>query len=103
MQPMAARKLLGGLRSRGRLAAAAAVAALLVSSLVTAAYADPGPGEQDRGRPSPTPTSSQNPPTLTPAGGSYLEGTAKVAAVPTVAGDSVAKLDIDGTALNATR
>ncbi|TMR96330.1 metallophosphoesterase [Nonomuraea basaltis] len=100
---MAARKLLGGLRSRGRLTAAAAIAALLVSSLVTAAYADPGPAEQDRGRPSPTPTGSQNPPTLTPAGGSYLEGVAKIAAVPAVAGDSVTKLAIDGTALNATR
>ncbi|MDP4501657.1 metallophosphoesterase [Nonomuraea turcica] len=80
---------------------AAVVAVLLASSLVTAAYADPG--EQDRGRPTPTPTSSPSPPTLTPAGGSYLEGTVKVAAVPAAAGDSVAKLDIDGTALNATR
>ncbi|MFG1705290.1 hypothetical protein ACFLIM_19050 [Nonomuraea sp. M3C6] len=69
---------------------------------MTAAYADPQPGEQERGRPSPTPTSSKTPPTLTPAGGSYLEGTAKVAAVPTAAGDSVTKLAIDDTALNAT-
>ncbi|MEV1171203.1 metallophosphoesterase [Nonomuraea sp. NPDC049784] len=100
---MAARKLLGGLRSRGRLAAVAAAAALLAGSLVTAAHADPGQAEQDRGRPSPTPTSSQSPPTLTPAGGSYLEGTVKVAAVPTAAGDSVTKLAIDDTALNPTR
>jgi hypothetical protein len=76
---------------------------LLVSSLVTAAYADPQPGERDRGRPSPTPTGSQNPPTLTPVSGSYLEGTAKVVAVPTTAGDSVTKLAVDGTALDATR
>ncbi|MEU0485803.1 metallophosphoesterase [Streptosporangium sp. NPDC006013] len=74
-----------------------------MSSLVTAAYADPGPGEQNRGRPSPTPTSSQTPPTLTPANGSYLVGTAKVAAVPAAAGDSVTKLAIDDTALDATR
>ncbi|MGW0593888.1 metallophosphoesterase [Streptosporangium sp. NPDC002607] len=74
-----------------------------MSSLVTAAYADPGPGEQNRGRPSPTPTSSQIPPTLTPANGSYLVGTAKVAAVPAAAGDSVTKLAIDDTALDATR
>ncbi|MER6176082.1 metallophosphoesterase [Streptosporangium sp. NPDC001681] len=100
---MAARKLLGGLGSRRRFAAAGAIAVLLVSSLVTAAYADPGPGEQNRGRPSPTPTSSQIPPTLTPANGSYLVGTAKVAAVPAAAGDSVTKLAIDDTALDATR
>ncbi|RVX43751.1 DNA repair exonuclease SbcCD nuclease subunit [Nonomuraea polychroma] len=95
------RELLGALWRRGRLGTAAVVAALLASGPVTAAYADPG--DQDRGRPTPTPTASQSPPTLTPAGGSYLEGTVKVAAVPTAAGDSVAKLDIDGTALNATR
>ncbi|MEO3876408.1 metallophosphoesterase [Nonomuraea sp. B12E4] len=79
---------------------------MLATTLVTAAYADPAPGEQDRGRPRPTPTGSPAtpaPPALTPADGSYLEGTAKVAATPTAAGDSLAKLDIDGTALNATR
>ncbi|MDP9842765.1 metallophosphoesterase [Streptosporangium lutulentum] len=97
------RKLLGGLGSRRRFAAAGAVAVLLVSSLVTAAYADPGPEEQGRGRPSPTPTGSQTPPVLTPVSGSYLGGTVKVAATPTVAGDSVTKLAVDGTALNATR
>ncbi|MFB4282361.1 hypothetical protein ACBJ59_44200 [Nonomuraea sp. MTCD27] len=74
-----------------------------MSSLVTAAYADPAPGEQERGRPTPTPTGTQSPPTLTPASGSYLEGTVKAAAVPTAAGDSVTKLAIDDTALNATR
>ncbi|GAA5037457.1 hypothetical protein HNP84_003134 [Thermocatellispora tengchongensis] len=74
-----------------------------MNGLVTAAYADPGAGEADRGRPSPTPTGSQTPPSLTPADGSYLEGTVKVAAVPAVAGDSVARLDIDGSALDATR
>ncbi|MFB9628997.1 metallophosphoesterase [Nonomuraea helvata] len=100
---MAARNLLGGLRSRGRLAAVAAAAALLAGSLVTAAYADPGQGEQERGRPTPTPTASQSPPALTPAGGSYLEGTVKVAAVPTAAGDSVTKLAVDDTPLDATR
>ncbi|MEV4178873.1 metallophosphoesterase [Nonomuraea sp. NPDC049709] len=74
-----------------------------MSSLVTAAYADPAPGEQERGRPTPAPTGTQSPPTLTPASGSYLEGTVKAAAVPTAAGDSVTKLAIDDTALNATR
>ncbi|HUR08813.1 MAG TPA: hypothetical protein VM347_40170, partial [Nonomuraea sp.] len=77
-----------------------------MSSLVTSAYADPDPAQQERGRPSPTPTSSQspaNPPALTPVSGSYLEGKVKVAAVPSTAGDSVTKLDIDGTALDATR
>ncbi|MDR8412419.1 metallophosphoesterase [Nonomuraea sp. 3-1Str] len=76
-----------------------------MSSFVTAAYADPGPAEQERGRPTPTPTSTgtRTPPTLTPADGSYLEGTAKVAAVPATAGDSVTKLAVDGTALDATR
>ncbi|WP_125636304.1 metallophosphoesterase [Nonomuraea sp. WAC 01424] len=102
MQPMAARQLLGGLRRKGRLAAATAAAAVLVSSIVTAAYADPG--EQGRGRPTPTPTSTPAaPPALTPATGSYLEGTAKVAAVPVTAGDSVTKLDIDGAPVEATK
>ncbi|MFC7386070.1 metallophosphoesterase [Sphaerisporangium rhizosphaerae] len=99
---MAARRSLGGLGGRGRLAAAAAVVALLVSSATTTAYADPAPAGHDRGRPSPSPTASQAPPTLTPAEGAYVEGTAKVAAAPAVAGDSVAKLAIDGTALDAT-
>ncbi|MFI7230312.1 metallophosphoesterase [Nonomuraea angiospora] len=103
---MAARKSLGGLGGRARFALAASIATLLVSSFVTAAHADPGtPAEQDRGRPSPTPTTTAvpSPPTLTPVNGSYLEGTAKVAAVPTAAGDSVTKLAVDDTALNATR
>ncbi|MEV0344910.1 metallophosphoesterase [Nonomuraea sp. NPDC050680] len=102
MRP-AARHLFGGVRSRGRLAAVGTAVALLVSSLVTAAYADPGPTETDRGRPTPTPTSSQSPPTLTPISGSYLEGKVKVAAAPVAAGDSVTKLAIDGGALNATK
>lgn len=85
---MAARRL--------RLATTAAVAVLLVSSLASAAYADPA-------RPSPTPTTTPSLPTLTPADGAYLEGTTKVAAVPTAAGDSVTKLAVDGAALNATR
>ncbi|MFC7582849.1 metallophosphoesterase [Nonomuraea antimicrobica] len=102
---MASPKSLGGLLTRGRLATAAALAVLLAGSLVTSAYADPAPAQQDRGRPSPTPTASPttNPPTLTPASGSYLEGTVKVAAVPTAAGDSVTKLAVDDTALDATR
>ncbi|MFC4009149.1 metallophosphoesterase [Nonomuraea purpurea] len=70
-----------------------------MSSLVTAAHADPGA----QGRPTPTPTGTPSPPTLTPAGGSYIEGTVKVAAVPTSAGDSVTKLDIDGTAIDAAK
>ncbi len=81
----------------------AMVATLLVSGVVTAAHADPDPGNAGRGRPSPTPTSSPTPPTLTPAGGSYIEGTVKVAAVPTAAGDSVTELAVDGAALKADR
>ncbi|WP_214415735.1 metallophosphoesterase [Sphaerisporangium fuscum] len=79
------------------------VAALLVSGVVRAAHADPEPGKTVQGRPSPTPTGSRTPPTLTPADGSFLEGTAKIAAVPTTAGDSVTKLALDGTAVDATR
>ncbi|MGW4407791.1 metallophosphoesterase [Nonomuraea sp. NPDC004702] len=97
---MAARQLSGGSRSRGRLAVTTALAAVLVGGFVTAAYADPG--EQGRGRPTPTPTSTPAPPALTPATGSYLEGTAKVAAVPVTAGDSVTKLDLDGNPVTAT-
>ncbi len=99
----AAHKSRGGL---GRLAAVGTVVVLLMSSLVTSAYADPDPAQQEQGRPTPTPTSSQSPatpPTLTPVSGSYLEGKVKVAAVPSTAGDSVTKLDIDGTAVDATR
>ncbi|TMR26806.1 hypothetical protein ETD85_41290 [Nonomuraea zeae] len=102
MRP-AARRFLSGLANRGRLATVGTVAVLLVSSLVTAAYADPQPGEQERGRPSPAPTGSRTPPALTPAAGSYLEGTVKVAAVPATAGDSVTKLAVDDTAIDATR
>ncbi|MEU7740923.1 metallophosphoesterase [Nonomuraea sp. NPDC049158] len=104
MRP-AARHLFGGVRSRGRLAAVGTAVALLVSSLVTAAYADPGPADADRGRPTPTPTptTSQSPPTLTPISGSYLEGKVKVVAAPVAAGDSVTKLAIDGGAVNATK
>ncbi|MGW0803491.1 metallophosphoesterase [Nonomuraea sp. NPDC002799] len=72
-----------------------------MSTLATAAYADPA--EQQRGRPTPTPTSSTTPPTLTPAAGSYLEGTAKIAAVPTTAGDSVTKLTVGDAAIEATK
>ncbi|WP_256862291.1 hypothetical protein [Microbispora sp. GKU 823] len=103
---MAARKLLGGLRRRGHLAVAAVialVATLLVSGVVTAAHADPDPATAGRGRPSPTPTGSPTPPSLSPADGSYIEGTVKVAAVPAAAGDSVTELAVDGAALNATR
>ncbi|WP_285774867.1 metallophosphoesterase [Microtetraspora sp. NBRC 13810] len=74
-----------------------------MSSLVTAAHADPGPEERDRGRPRPAPTGTTAPPALTPATGSYLEGTAKVAATPATAGDSVTRLAVDGTPLDATR
>ncbi|MFI7610624.1 metallophosphoesterase [Nonomuraea terrae] len=97
---MAAR-LLGGLCRRGRLVTAAGIAALLVSSLVTAAHADPV--QQGRGRPTPTPTGTATPPALTPADGSFLEGTAKIAAVPSTAGDSVTALAVDDKSLDATR
>ncbi|MGW3350472.1 metallophosphoesterase [Nonomuraea rubra] len=100
MQPTASRRLW----KRGRLAIAATLTALLVNTLVTAAHADPEQQERGRPTPSPTPTTSQNPPALTPADGSYLEGTVKAAAVPATAGDSVTKLAIDDTAIgNATR
>ncbi|MBE3008539.1 metallophosphoesterase [Microbispora sp. NEAU-D428] len=81
----------------------ALVATLLVSGVVTAAHADPDPVTAGRGRPSPTPTGSPTPPALSPADGSYIEGTVKVAAVPAAAGDSVTELAVDGAALNATR
>lgn len=82
-----------------RLAAVAATAVLLVSGLTTAAHADPSPAPLGA---RPTPTAPSAPPTLTPASGSYLEGTAKVAAVPSTAGDSVKALTVDGKPLTAT-
>ncbi|MFF2847934.1 metallophosphoesterase [Streptomyces sp. NPDC058001] len=42
-------------------------------------------------------------PTLTPGEGSYLEGVQKVAATPTLAGDSVTQLAVDGKAIDAEK
>lgn len=87
-------------RNSGWLIAVTAATTLLVASLMPAAHADSASGKP---KPSPTPTSSNSPPTLQPADGAYLEGSVKVKAAPTSAGDSVTKVAVDGTPLDATK
>ena len=79
----------------------ALAALLLVSGNLTTAYADTGSGQRGAGGSDSTDATSL--PTLTPGDGTYLEGTEKIAATPTLAGDSVTKLAVDGTAVDAER
>lgn len=84
-----------------RLAGAVLSALLLVSGNLTTAYADSGDergsaGLSDSGN-------ATTLPTLTPGDGSYLEGTEKVAATPTLADDSVTRLAVDGKPIDAER
>ncbi|MEU3986316.1 metallophosphoesterase [Streptomyces sp. NPDC026672] len=76
-------------------------ALLLVGGNLTSAYAEDGP---DR-RPATAvdPADSTSLPTLLPGDGAYLEGTEKAVATPTLAGDSVTALTVDGRAIDAAR
>ncbi|MGW0603524.1 metallophosphoesterase [Streptomyces sp. NPDC002640] len=67
------------------------------------AFADDGDRAAAGDRPTPDPVDATSLPTLTPAEGAYLEGTEKVAATPTLAGDSVTGLAVDGEAIDADR
>ncbi|TDD99064.1 metallophosphoesterase [Jiangella asiatica] len=93
----------GRTRRAGLVGAAttAALAATLFSTAWPASSATaPPPGATDPA--SADEASAAELPTLTPADGSYLEGTVTVAAEPAVAGDDVTGLAIDGTELDAT-
>lgn len=91
----------GGGTARQRLAGTALAALLVLSGSPAGAYAEPAAR-----KPAPTNGGSADAtrlPALTPADGAYLEGTQKIAATPTLAGDSVTKLALDGKALPAER
>ncbi|MGW1723430.1 metallophosphoesterase [Streptomyces sp. NPDC002306] len=97
------RRQFGGSGGR-RLASAALTALVLVCGNATVAYADPG--TDDQRATAKQESSSENAttlPTLTPADGTYLEGAQKVAATPTLAGDSVTKVAVDGRPVDAAK
>ncbi|MGW4229310.1 metallophosphoesterase [Streptomyces sp. NPDC004980] len=79
---------------------AALTALLLVGGNLTAAYADTGT-EERHGPGQGGSEAATSLPALTPGEGAYLEGTEKVAATPTPAGDSVTGLAVDGKAIEA--
>lgn len=84
-----------------RLAGAALTALLLVSGNLTAAYAETGAERRTPGQSGTADATSL--PTLTPGDAAYVEGTQKVAATPTLAGDSVTGLAVDGKAIDGER
>ncbi|MEU0834039.1 metallophosphoesterase [Streptomyces sp. NPDC005969] len=77
---------------------AALAALLLVSGNLTAAYAETGAEQRTPGQSGTADATSL--PTLSPGDGEYLEGRQKVAATPTLAGDSVTGLAVDGKAID---
>ncbi|GAB2835141.1 hypothetical protein GCM10022221_37640 [Actinocorallia aurea] len=84
-------------RTRRWLRAATAATTLIAVNLAATAYAAPV-------KPRPTePSETATPPVLTPADGSYLEGTQKFSAVPTTAQESVTALTMDGTPIDAAK
>ncbi|WP_326792805.1 metallophosphoesterase [Streptomyces sp. NBC_00841] len=89
-------------RSGGRrLAGAALTALLLAGGNLTAAYAETGSEQRTPGQSGTAEATSL--PTLTPGDGAYLEGTQKAAGTPTLAGDSVTRLAVDGKAIDGER
>ncbi|MFE2281199.1 metallophosphoesterase [Streptomyces sp. NPDC059454] len=88
----------GGGSGARRLAGVALAALLLVSGTTAAAQADP---ERPAGQAGSAEGSSL--PALVPRDGTYLEGTEHIAATPTLAGDSVTKLAVDGKEVDAER
>jgi hypothetical protein len=104
MRPAQRRRWRQGGGSGGRRLAGAVLAALvLVGGNVTVAYADPGADRGATDRRDPTAGDPTALPTLTPADGSYLEGTRTVEATPALAGDSVTRLSADGRAVEAEK
>ncbi|MER5756199.1 metallophosphoesterase [Streptomyces sp. NPDC002088] len=96
------RQLVGGSGGQ-RLASAALTALVLLAGNVTVAYADTGTDQRATDK---TDSSSENAttlPTLTPGDGTYLEGTQKVVATPTQAGDSVTTVAVDGQTIDAEK
>jgi hypothetical protein len=72
-----------------------------VSGNLTAAYAETGAEQRTSGQSGTVDATSL--PTLTPGDAAYLEGTQKVAATPTPAGDSVTGLAVDGKVIDGER
>lgn len=101
MRPTERRVRPAGRSGGRRLAGAALTALLLVGGNLTAAYAETGSEQRTPGQ-SGTAEATRLP-TLTPGDGAYLEGTQKVAATPTLAGDSVTRLAVDGKAIDGER
>lgn len=96
------RQLVGGSGGQ-RLASAALTALVLLAGNITVAYADTGTDQRATDK---TDSSSENAttlPTLTPGDGTYLEGTQKVVATPTQAGDSVTTVAVDGQTIDAEK
>ncbi|MFJ4846336.1 metallophosphoesterase [Streptomyces sp. NPDC088733] len=78
-----------------RLLGAALASLLLVSGNLTAAYAADSAPERSASADAPSR------PTLTPGDGTYLEGTRKLVATPTAAGDSIRRITVDGKGIDA--
>ncbi|WP_189312883.1 metallophosphoesterase [Streptomyces brasiliensis] len=72
-----------------------------MSGNLTTAYADNGPGQSTSAESDSADSTSL--PTLVPGDGTYLEGTEKAVATPTLTDDSVTRLAVDGKAIDAER
>ncbi|WP_406493265.1 metallophosphoesterase [Streptomyces sp. NBC_00846] len=101
MRPTERRIRPGGRSGGRRLAGVALTALLLASGNLTTAYAETGSGQRTPGQSGSADATIL--PVLTPGDGAYLEDTEKVAATPTLAGDSVTGLAVDGKAIDAER
>ncbi|WP_344560184.1 metallophosphoesterase [Streptomyces atrovirens] len=88
----------GGGSGARRLTGVALAALLLVSGNTTAARADPERPTERAGS-----AEGTSLPALVPRDGTYLEGTEHIAATPTLAGDSVTRLAVDGKEVDAER
>lgn len=89
----------GARRWTGR---AGAVAATVAATLLVTGVAVPAASAAPLPAVKPAPTTPVSAPTLTPADGTWLEGTVTVAADATTAGDPVSSLEIDGQPIGAT-
>ncbi|MFJ5837084.1 metallophosphoesterase [Streptomyces shenzhenensis] len=103
MRPTLRRRWQGGGSGGQRLAGAALTALVLVGGNLTVAYADTDTDQRATDKKNASSPNATTLPTLSPGEGSYLEGTRQVAAVPTLAGDSVTQLAVDGKAIDAKK